>query len=137
MIGERLPRFNETMVAEGYPQGFKMGVGLLSGPFMSGTVGSERRVEYTAIGDTCNTASRIEGLTKGTPYMILLADSTREALHEAPDDLVFVDELPIRGRSTAVKLWSLESLADREAIPAQARTDADDGVAEARPAVAI
>jgi adenylate cyclase len=118
MIGERLPRFNETMLAEGYPQGFKMGVGLLSGPFMSGTVGSERRVEYTAIGDTCNTASRIEGLTKGTPFMILLADSTREALHDVPDDLVFVDELPIRGRSTTVKLWSLESLADREALSA-------------------
>jgi len=123
MIGVRLPRFNETMLAEGYPSGFKMGVGLLSGPFMSGTVGSEQRVEYTAIGDTCNTASRIEGLTKGTPYMILLADSTRDALHEEVDDLVFVDELPIRGRSTAVKLWSLASLADQEALAAQAKME--------------
>lgn len=130
MIGVRLPRFNEAMLAEGYSTGFKMGVGLLSGPFMSGTVGSEQRVEYTAIGDTCNTASRIEGLTKGTPYMILLADSTRDALHEDVEDLVFVDELPIRGRSTAVKLWSLSSLADFGAEPVEAPP-------EARPAVAI
>jgi adenylate cyclase len=119
MIEVRLPRFNETMLADGYPHGFKMGVGLLSGPFMSGTVGSEQRVEYTAIGDTCNTASRIEGLTKGTPYMVLLADSTREALHEDVDDLVFVDELPIRGRSKAVKLWSLASLAEDDAMAAR------------------
>ena len=41
---------------------------------------------------------QIEGLTKGTPYMILLADSTRDALHEDVEDLVFVDELPIRWR---------------------------------------
>ena len=45
--------------------GIRMGIGLNSGPVMSGHVGSERRVEYTAVGDTTNTASRIEGLTKG------------------------------------------------------------------------
>ena len=116
MVGVRLPRFNEAMLADGYERGFRMGVGLFSGPFMSGTVGSEQRVEYTAIGDTCNTASRIEGLTKGTPYMILLADSTREALHEVPDDIVYVDELAIRGRQTAVKLWSLASLAEADEL---------------------
>ena len=86
-----------------------MGVGLNSGDFMSGNVGSERRLEYTAIGDTINTASRIEGLTKGTPYALYLAGSTKEALLAPPDDLVYVDEMPIRGREHTIPIWSLTS----------------------------
>ena len=57
-----------------------MGIGLNSGPVMSGNVGSERRLEYTAIGDTTNTAARLEGMTKGTPHQLFVADSTRAAL---------------------------------------------------------
>jgi adenylate cyclase len=106
IVEERLPRFNAALSAEG-AEGFKMGIGLNSGPFMSGNVGSEQRLQYTVIGDTINTASRIEGLTKGTAHVIFLADSTREALVDRPHDLVYVDEFEIRGRQTRVKLWSI------------------------------
>ena len=85
-----------------------MGIGLNSGEFMSGNVGSQRRLEYTAIGDTINTASRIEGMTKGTPYALYLADSTKEALTRPVDDLVYIDEMPVRGRTQPIKLWSLD-----------------------------
>ncbi len=70
-----------------------MGIGLNSGSVMSGNVGSERRLEYTAIGDTTNTASRIEGMTKGTPHQLFIADSTRSRLNDPPADLVYVDEI--------------------------------------------
>jgi adenylate cyclase len=114
MLGPRLERFNEYLREKGLGQGFRMGVGLNSGRVMSGNVGSERRLEYTAIGDTTNTAARLEGMTKGTPHMLFLADSTRERLKEQPDDLIFVDEFEVRGRQAKIKLWSLADRQDGE-----------------------
>jgi adenylate cyclase len=107
MLEVRLPRFNEWIRSQGLGDGFRMGIGLNSGYVMSGHVGSERRVEYAAVGDTTNTASRIEGLTKGTPHQLLLSDSTREALVEPADDLVYVDEVEIRGRVARMKPYGI------------------------------
>jgi adenylate cyclase len=108
MTGPRLEQFNAWLREEGLSEeGFRMGVGLNTGWVMSGNVGSERRIEYTAVGDTTNTAARLEGMTKGTPYQIFVADSTLRALTQPPDDLEFVDELAVRGRSTKLKLWGV------------------------------
>jgi adenylate cyclase len=125
IVEERLPRFNAQLQAEGLP-GFNMGIGLNSGQFMSGNVGSEQRLQYTVIGDTINTASRIEGLTKGTGHIIFLADSTREALVNPPADLVYVDEFDIRGRQSRVKLWSITGRPSEE--PADGGEPAPEGV---------
>jgi adenylate cyclase len=111
MLVERLPRVNAWISAQGYGDGFRMGIGLNSGPTMAGNIGSERRLEFTTIGDTVNTASRLEGLTKETPYPLFVAESTCDLLRERPDDLVYVDELEVRGRSATVKVWSLAGLA--------------------------
>ena len=107
MVRERLPEFNRWLVTEGLWEGFRMGIGVNSGPMMSGNVGSERRLDYTVIGDTVNTASRIESLTKEVPFSVLVADETRAALRSPPADLVFVDEFEIRGKQSRIKLWGL------------------------------
>ena len=111
MLTTRLPHFNALMEERGLPARFKMGVGLNSGPFMSGNVGHERRLEYTAIGDTTNTASRLEGMTKGQPYVLFMSDTTKEALTKEVPDIVFVDEFEVRGRQEPVKIWSIEDAA--------------------------
>ena len=108
MLEVRLPRFNGWLDEHGFGGPFQMGIGLNSGPFMSGNVGSARQLEYTVHGDTVNTAARLEGLTKGAGRSLLLAESTYRALSRPPDDLDFVGEFGIRGRRGQINLWTLE-----------------------------
>ncbi|MGB0872401.1 MAG: CHASE2 domain-containing protein [Solirubrobacterales bacterium] len=104
---DRMHGFNAWMEENGHGHGFKMGIGLNTGPVMSGNVGSERRLEYTTIGDTTNTAARLEGATKGTPYQLYMAQSTMDQLSERPTDFEFVEDMPIRGRQDGVRVWGL------------------------------
>jgi adenylate cyclase len=116
---ERLPRVNDWIREQGYGDGFRMGIGLNSGSIMSGNIGSERRMEYTTIGDTVNTASRLEGLTKGTPFPLFISETTYDLLQVKPDDLLYVAELEVRGRTEKVKVWSLEAFVARPPTPAE------------------
>jgi adenylate cyclase len=112
MLDLRLVAFNEWQRREGLGDGFAMGIGLNSGTVMSGQVGSKRRIEYTAIGDTTNTAARLEGMTKGSGHELFISDSTRIALVAAVDDLELVGEREVRGRSHTIKVWTLAQQAD-------------------------
>jgi adenylate cyclase len=106
MVGPRLSEFNRVLKERGLGDGFGMGVGLNSGLVMSGQVGSARRVEYTTIGDTVNTASRLEGMTKGTPSQIFVGETTKAALVRDPGDLVSAGKLEVRGREARIEVWS-------------------------------
>ena len=119
LIARRLPELNRWLRERGHGDGFRMGIGLNTGSFVAGNVGHERRLEYTAIGDVINTASRIEGLTKGTRHMLLFSGATRDALTTEPDDLVSFGDAPIRGRQAGISLWSLEAVSDPELAAAQ------------------
>jgi adenylate cyclase len=107
MTGPALQEFNQWMRDQGVGEGFRMGVGLMSGEVMSGNVGSERRLEYTAIGDTTNTAARLEGMTKGQPYMVFVSGTTVKMANDPPADLVSVDRMEVRGRRERVDVWAL------------------------------
>jgi adenylate cyclase len=126
MLTERLPKFNAFLRDQDLSDGFKMGIGLNTGMVVSGNVGSERRLEYTAIGDTTNTASRLQGMTKGQSHLLFFADTTRERLQNELEDLVFIDEFEVRGRQQAVKIWSIAAASD-EAF--EARREAGYGAA--------
>ena len=127
MLGPRLATFNAYLREEGLGDGFRMGVGLNSGHVMSGNVGSERRLEYTAIGDTTNTAARLEGMTKGTPHQLFMSEAVVEFLAERPADLLFVGEFEVRGRQQKIKLWSIEDSDSAAPPPVQSAAPATGG----------
>jgi adenylate cyclase len=108
MAYDRLGDFNGWLASEGVAASFGMGIGLNSGRVMSGTFGSDRRFDYAVIGDTTNTASRIEQLTKQTGHTILLSDQTRTNMTGSTDGLAFVDEFDVRGKQSRIKLWSAD-----------------------------
>jgi adenylate cyclase len=70
-----------------------------------GHVGSPERHAYTAIGDTVNTAARLEGLCKGLGYPVVCSETVAEAVGH-PDWLVPLGSQPLKGRSDmAVYGW--------------------------------
>ena len=129
MAGDALVRVNELLRARG-DEPFAIGIGLNAGPVMAGNVGSQRRMEYTTIGDTTNTASRLETMTKGSGHMIFLSESVKGMLTRPRDDLVLVDRLQVRGKAEPVTVWSIDAPGDGglAALTAAAPTSAASGL---------
>jgi adenylate cyclase len=74
-------------------------------------VGSERRLEYAAVGDTTNTAARLESATKELRVPVLLSDATRSLLSRAGERLVEVATIAVKGREQQVRVWTLPETA--------------------------
>jgi adenylate cyclase len=83
----------------------KIGIGVHIGEAITGSIGSPRRKEYTAIGDTVNLAARLEQLTKETGARLLLSEPMRAAA--AAKDAIDLGALPIRGYEEPVRVWRL------------------------------
>lgn len=71
--------FNETLKAEKLPP-INIGIGINTGPAIVGYIGSETRLDYTAIGDTINTAARLESIAH--PGQIVVSENTMQRLEE-------------------------------------------------------
>jgi adenylate cyclase len=100
-MSQALERFKQELT--GLSQEFEIGIGLNSGPAVVGFIGSSDRIDYTAIGDTVNLASRIEGQTKGIAR-VLIAESTMLAAGAA---YAYRDcgEHHVKGREQGVRLF--------------------------------
>jgi len=102
-MNKRLKYFNERINAEGFPQ-LKIGVGINTGNVILGNIGSEKKLDYTVIGDNVNLASRMEGLTKEYGCPILIAESTYEGLKGSVICRV-VDMVRVKGKRHHVRVY--------------------------------
>ncbi len=95
-----------------------VGIGVNTGPAVVGNMGSAYRLAYTALGDTVNTASRLEGITKAYGVGIVAGESVRQA---APEAFVWreLDRVRVKGRETPLSIH--EPLGRAEAADASQR----------------
>src|SRR3984957_15165743 len=91
------------------PEGIqiRIGVGIHSGPAIVGTIGSSRRMEYTAIGDTVNVASRLQTATKDLGANILISEHT---YYGAKGAFAFrnMGTIMVRGREEPLTVYALD-----------------------------
>jgi len=100
----RIIGINQELRAEGFPE-IGVGIGLHTGEATVGYVGSERRSEYTAIGDTVNTASRLESNSKGGE--ILVSEATAKVAR-ARYKLNPREPITVKNRQQPVLLWEVD-----------------------------
>lgn len=101
-----LDDFKRELAANGEGLGdFDVGIGLHTGPAVVGFLGSDTRMEYTAIGDTVNLGSRIEGTTKGVAR-VLVSGATKSACG-ADSRFTFIHrgQFKVKGREEPVELY--------------------------------
>ncbi|HLJ62734.1 MAG TPA: adenylate/guanylate cyclase domain-containing protein, partial [Stellaceae bacterium] len=113
MLGA-LGQWNDERRAAGLTP-IKMGIGLNFGPVVLGNLGGEHGMSFTVIGDTVNTASRLQDLTRILESRLVAGDALVQAAGAAPADgaaailrrLRPAGEQQLRGRAGTIEVWTL------------------------------
>jgi class 3 adenylate cyclase len=105
---EDMMRFLET-ANEGWKEKYdieiRLGVGVNSGEAIVGNIGSQKRMEYTVIGDVVNVAARLEAIAQ--PNQVLVAEATRDLVGDA-FALQKLGERKLTGRKTETAVYALD-----------------------------
>jgi predicted ATPase/class 3 adenylate cyclase/tRNA A-37 threonylcarbamoyl transferase component Bud32 len=125
-----LAEFNRESMAEGGPH-LDMGIGINTGPLVLGTVGSHDRLKCGVVGDTVNTAARVEQLTKFYNAPLLIGEQTHDGL-SAPERFSMrpVDRVAAKGKLQAITLYEVldGETSDRRAAKERTRELLEQGM---------
>ncbi|MCK4334702.1 HAMP domain-containing protein [candidate division WOR-3 bacterium] len=119
-IQKRIEEMNKQRITEG-KQDIHVGIGINYGEAVVGNIGSTQRLEYTVIGDSVNTAARLQTVAKGGE--IVVSDSV---YREVKDhfDFIHMEPVKVKGKARSLKVWKIalpictaESLSSSERGP--------------------
>ncbi len=101
------PALNRDLEAA-YGRSISYGVGIHLGPAVVGNVGCPQRMEYTAIGDTVNTAARLQGIAPGGA--VYVSRAVAEALGGRARAVRLPEAVRLKGKEGGFEVWRLEGL---------------------------
>jgi adenylate cyclase len=124
MMLETLERWNLEREGNGDAR-IDIGIGLNYGPVVLGDVGSEYGMSFTAIGDTVNTAARLQTLTRTLKTQLVVSDAVVRAIEASSPEtaaerigrLEDLGEHSLRGRASPVRIWTRKVKQISEAAP--------------------
>jgi len=103
---------NRRLTSRGLPQ-IENGMGIHYGPVIAGNIGSQERLEYTVIGDTVNTAARLETLTKTLDSPIAVSEQVYNALsNHMREKLYAKGKHTLKGKAESVLVYCVRRLTD-------------------------
>jgi adenylate cyclase len=108
ILEDGLPAYNRWLADSGLStQPLSAGIGVNSGPVMAGSVGSSRRLEYAAVGDTTNVAARLQALGRDHDARMFVSGTAYEALPAADrEPLRELGPIELKGRREPVTVYA-------------------------------
>jgi len=104
---ERLKALNMRNRKRGFVE-LAVGIGINTGSVIAGNIGSEKRMEYTVVGNGVNIANRLEGLAQGG--QILITESTYNELKGLKLDVEKLKQVQVRGKRGAMDIYQVKSI---------------------------